>query len=487
MMKRIVGFFKGEKQISLQFEYVGVVRYIPLIVCGGFFLATILIFGLGPMDWHVKNPVELYTFLGACCVFLTAGYILGVKKGKTPAGKLNINTNTVFMLCAATFFIIYFPTVYATTGKWYPDVVAGIADTGRAYRIAKYYSVYGPKTVQYIRMLLAPLTVMVIPVTLFFMPKLSKTGKVLGITAIILSVALSISQGVNKAVADFTAQIVLFLIMLLFTPAKKGSDWWHRLKVVMLIILVCGLFFSYNSASMRNRVALDKASEFDPDTELSEGEIDSAVMKQAAFGFATEKEGYVLMELIPEKLRPAAIFFMSYISHGYKGLSIAMEQEFTSTFGLGFSDFFRHNFLRLAGRLDIEDDIYEKTYMYKTNRDCVLCRLGRYDVPHQCWRTGAVWSTFFVYPASDISFYGTAPLLFIIGYLFSLSWKDALMTENPFAATVFYGFCIIIFYFSANNQTFQGGETFIGLAFMIMAWLVSRRVLYKKALTGAYD
>ena len=474
MKEYIKSLFIGENDEELSFHLSGIVSYIPLIVCGGFFLLTILIFAFGPLEWKIKNPLKLYAFLILCCLSLSFGYIVSMKRAKTIDAKINLNTNRILLICSAVFIVSYVPTLLVTTGKWYPDIITGIFNTGKAYRLAKYFTEQGPLIVLYIRMLLYPFIIMIMPITLYFMPKLSKSGKIAGIVVIILSLCMSISQGVNKLVADTTAQIVLFLLMMFFSNSIKRSKIKYRLKVILVIILVLTLFFAYYSASMRNRVALDEMNYSDEELitgnnadTIPETKLDESIKQNATFGYSKVKENYILFKIIPIKLQPTALYLASYISHGYMGLSIAMDQEFTSTYGLGFSDFFRHNILKIVGKSSSEERIVAQTYQAKTNREA--------------WKTGDFWSTFFVYPASDISFPGTVLLVFLVGYLFALSWKDALKTENPFAIVSFYGFCTMIFYFSANNQMFQTGENFIGFITMIIFWLLTRNILLKKA------
>lgn len=504
MKSFIEKYFVQRDQAPLPFQFCGIVKYVPLIVCGGFFFSTIVLFSLGPLDWHISNPFQLYGFLALSCIALALGYVLAIRKAKTSDRKTGLNANTIFFICAAVFFIMYVPTLIATTGKWYPDIITGITNTGKAYRVSQYLIDHGSKLILYIRIIASPFMIMVPPLTLFFMPKLNRLNKVLGVLAIILTVFLSISKGVNKAVADFCAQILLVLLIWLFSNSYKRGRLRHVLKIASLILLVCLLFFSYFTVSMRSRVAMDVAystsqlnkiieeeiiTDRQPDTpgaqtdnnttgdpeaaalddtfsKVSEDELNDKIVLYSNFGSATVKEGYWPLDLVPERYRPTALYLSGYLSHGFKGLSVAMDQEFTSSYGLGFSDFFRRSVLRIFGRLDLENGIYERTYMAKTSQ---------FD-----FMRGVSWSTFFVYPASDITFYGTILLAFVIGYLFALSWKDALVTHNPFAITVFYCFGMMVFYFSANNQMFEGGENFIGIVSMIAIWLISRRALFAK-------
>jgi hypothetical protein len=480
MKKRFKNYFVGDNDNVLRFQYTGIIKYVPLIVCGGFFFLTIIIFAFGPLDWHINNAANLYIFLASSCIALVLGYLIAVKKGRTPEIKLNINTNHIFIFCAVIYILLYIPTLISTTGKWYPDIYNGITNTGVAYHFSQYYVQNNSQFIMYIRILFSPLMIMIMPVTFFFFPKLSRASKALGIIVIVLSLCLSISQGVNKGVADITAQIVLILIMMFFSKSLNGSQVKHFFIILGLIILTLGLFFAYYSNAMRNRVSLDnmgysqqelnsiiQTGETDIVNNVTEEQVDNSVKTHSNFNTATEKQNYFLLKLIPEKLKPTAIYLASYISHGYNGLSIAMNQEFTSSYGLGFSDFFARNFFRVFGDSNSENELFNRTYIAKTSREG--------------WNTGAVWSTFFVYPASDISFPGTILLVLLIGYLFGLSWKDALITENPFAITVFFGFCTMILYFCANNQMFQIGESFVGFIVIIIVWFITRSYLCRRS------
>lgn len=459
--------------------FKGAMRFMPLILVGGFFLATIVLFAFGPVDWQIDDPFKLYGFLFACVAALVLGYLVAVLSKRKAAGYWSESSiNKMLIVGAIVFLALYIPTLISTTGKWYPDLWTGFFDTGEAYRNAKYVSEHGNQLILYVRMILAPFTIVVIPVTLFFMPKLSRLGKILGVVVIGLTVSISISQGINKAVADFTAQMVLMLVILFFSNnLKVKNKKVFRLAILVLVIAICAMFFAYFANGMSNRVthdietsitAVDSAKDASKSSSsksssstkkpVSEEELNEEVSRYSTFGSGVMKEDYFLSGVLPDKVISVTQLLSSYLSHGYKGLSFALEEDFTSTYGLGFSDFLRHNASKIAG-LD-EDEIKARTYYGKIGRD-------------YGWKTGAVWSSFFIYPASDISFPGTVLLVFGIGFLFGRSWRAALEDCNPFAITVFFGLATMIFYFSANNQMFQGGENFIGFTVMLVAWLMS--------------
>lgn len=442
---------------ALSVDYRGVMRFLPLIVVGGFFLLTILMFAFGPVDWKLSNPVQLYLFLTACVLALAGGYFFAAYKKEKPVVKPHdFDINKVLFIGAIVFLVMYIPTIYCTTHKWYPDLITGFTNTGAAYRNTKYWNENGNQFILYVRMILSPFMISVMPITIYYMPRLNKVNKILGIIVIILTVTISISQGINKAVADFTAQMVLMLMILLFANnIKNKRAVLYRLKIIGLILVVCLSFVFYFTNGMRNRVANDISGN---KTKVTDEDITNRMLSYATFSIGKQKENYFLAKILPAKAESAVVYLTSYLTHGYKGLSYALTEPFTSTWGLGFSDFFRHNFLKVF-HFETEQNVIDSSYYGK------IKEFG--------WKTGGVWSSFFVYPASDISFYGTILLVFLIGFLFGKSWRDSLETVNPFALASFSGFSTMIFYFSANNQMFQTGENFIGFSVMILLWLLT--------------
>ncbi len=484
MLGYIKNFFTSEEKHTLAYTYSGVLRFIPLFIAGGFFVCTILLVAIGPLDWHMHNNLKFYSFTIGCALALILGYLIAVYRTSATQHKvMKINVSHFLYFCVAIALILYFPTVKFGTGKWYPDVYTGITNTGLAYQLGKYYSAYAPKYLFYIRMILAPFTMAIMPITFFYKSRLTKPAFISGIVVIILNVCLSISQGVTKQVADTAMQIIIFLVILMFTEKKKGfkANAKHFTKFIAIILCVCVLFFAYYSNAMKNRLSTDVylgdgvntnsqeelINKLNDKHALSGVDLESTVNGYASFSVATERENSIFYKIVPKKIQPMFNYLTSYFCHGYYGLSLAMEQDFTSSYGLGFSDFIRHNVSKFFGGAEFEAQMYERTYMSK--------------ITNEGWIVGLSWPTFFVYPASDISFFGVIILVLLIGFLFGLSWKDAVLNHNPFALVSFFGFSTMIFYFSANNQMFQTGENCIGFTVMVGLWVITRIISKIKA------
>lgn len=495
---KIVKFFKKDKQIDTEIEYVGLAKYMPLIICGGFFLITIMLFALGPFEWNIANEFKLFSFLILAFVALSLGYILGVKI-KRKKTQSNFDINHIIYVSFIIFIIMYFLNSYATTGEIFPNVIRGLFNSGDAY--SNSHAITGTFSILiiYLGILIAPLTSFLTPLYFIYFKNLSLTSKILGTITLILNLCVGIAQGVINTYAILVFEIIMFLLIYLFSNFKNKS--LKKVMTIITIIIAIGAsFLIYYKTVMGNRLVSDAQGDNtnvvvpdnneitdntntenkneddktnkDEKDEIKEDNKEDEILKEEdkatndmfdssaeLISQATLKEKHIY-SFLPDSIESSLNHITSYITHGYKGLSIALDKEFTSSYGLGFSDFFRHNLLKVIGKTEIEEEIYQRTYMYK------LLQSG--------WATGSVWVSFFVYPASDIGFPLTILLVFGIGLLFSLAWRDTIESKNIFATVIFMNLCMIVCFFSANNVYLQNGGPFLTIVSMLLLWLLSR-------------
>ena len=442
----------------LLFSFDGTTRYVPILAGGGLFAATILICAIGPIDWRIDNPPVVYGFLVVCLLALCLGFVWAVRRrDDRPAGTASsrIQASTLVVLGSIVYVLLYPLTVYNSTASWYPDLVEGLTDPGKAYADKTAAGLEIPQLATYAGMLVAPLTITVIPLTLFFWPRLSRLARVLGVTTIVLGLALGISRAVNQDVGEIAGYLVLFLALVATTSGTDDRGRWRRVTACVVgAVLVVGGFLAYYNANISGRVESNVEQSGD-DSES----VDDAKRATALASFGVERTSSPFYSVVPDAAQPTGALLASYLTQGYKGLSLAMDSPWEPTYGLGFSIFVRHN---LAKVLPFDEDaVEERTY------EGQLDEVG--------WTAGVQWSTFFIHPASDLSFYGVVPLMALIGYVFGLAWRDTVARLDPFACVVFFYLGIQVLYLSANNQLYQGGELAVGFTVVLLAWLVLRR------------
>lgn len=483
----------ADPKADLAFEWKGLLRFLPLLLCGGFFGFSILWLALGPLDWHISNSGLLYTFLIAAVLALTSGYVFGAigsrrlarfaESDRTSPTKLQITPNTALIVSGLAGLVLYFPTAFATTGHWVPDVIAGLTNPGAAYRVTKELNASGSPLIHYVRFVTSPLLILAAPITYFLWPRLSWLARSLGVLSIAGVVALSIAQGINKGMADLTAYSCLFFALVALSSIRKGRR-KRFFGAVLGSALVIALFLSYYAVSIQSRIAGDVAraesaeqtptppsstetplptppssDPSEPNSSVSDEQVADAIDSSVTLGIATQREGHFIYAL-PNNLKASTLVLSNYVTHAYRGLSMALTEEWTPTYGLGFSEFFRHNLTKIYGGPALEKSVESETYAGKISSDG--------------WPVGQLWATFFVDPASDISFPGVIILLVFVGFTFGRSWRDTVTRGDPLAAAVFYCLCMLVFYLPANNQLFLGGETALGFTGVFAAWVLLR-------------
>lgn len=444
-------------------------RMAPLFVCGGFFLFTVALVAIGPLDWNLANPALLFGFLLLSAALLAVGYHFGVRGDDSlPSHHHSKISASLLVVLGALVFLIHYPFALETaTGKWYPDVWRGLTEAGRAYDIKIYLAEHSSQASTYVGIILAPVTLSVIPLTLFFFTRLSPLARILGITVVIAEIASGVAQATNKSVAETCAYIVLFLV--LTAASSTGARAGRRVALCALAsVLVVGGFFAYYNASITSRVATDISQPDDGtdprDRRALEAQAEATMEgleTSSLLSIAERREWSPFFEVVPEQFQAPGMKLTSYLTQGYKGLSMSLEMDWLPTWGLGFSDFVRHNALRFSGD-ETEQRAFERTYV------------GRLEL-EEAWPAGQRWSTFFVHPAADLSFWGVLPLMTVIGWAFGRAWRDTLLRADALACVAFFYLCILVFYLNANNQLFQGGRLAIGFTTLTILWLALRR------------
>lgn len=444
-----------DNDVPLLFGFAGSTRYVPLLAGAGLFVVAMLLSVFGPIDWQMDNASEVYGFLAACLVAMMAGYWWAVRRrGERPVGgRWPLPQASAIVVLGSVLYLLLYPlTVYDSTGQWFPNVVEGLLHPGQAYAGKTDAEVQIPQYAVYLGTLIAPLTIAVLPLTLFFWPRLSHLARVLGVAVILLTLALGVARAVNQDVGELCGYIVLFLV-LVATTGRQGHGRWKRVATCLVGAgLVGGLFLGYYDTVISGRVEADAVTSGHHQSQKE------AMRNQALVSLGTERTSSLFYSVVPTSAQPTGSVFTSYLTQGYKGLSLAMDAPWHPTYGLGFSTFIRHNVSRILG-LD-ENSVEARTYE------------GQLDA--EGWTAGVQWSSFFVHPASDITFFGVIPLMAIIGFAFGASWRDTCTRADPVACVVFFYLGIQVLYLSANNQLYQGGQLAVGFTVALVAWLVLR-------------
>jgi hypothetical protein len=400
---------------------------------------TVLLFAFGPWPWPVKGGTLLYGFLASAHLAFFLGYVsaaAGEPRGYGWPG----SPRGLFPLSLTLSLLLLFPTVAARTGSFVPDVAAGLANPGAAYSLSLETREGGASlvVVEYLRILVAPVIALAVPLTVYYWRALYGWTRLLGALTIGGVLATFVAMGTNKAIAD----TILIVPWLVFASHVAG---FRRLRLRHLAAAIIGLtaafllfFWFFTTGQLTRRGSGAPAGYF-----------------SATAMFADQQ--HPLVRWLPQEPRAGALALIMYVSHGYYGLHLSMQEPFVPMFGVGNSLFLQRTVARLADSPEI------MTLPYPLRAE------------HRGWNALGLWSSIYPWLASDVSFPGVLLVVFLIGRLHAQSWIDALDGGNPFAVAAFSMLTLMVFYFPANNQLLQDGEPLVGFVVILAAWKLSRR------------
>jgi hypothetical protein len=465
--------------------------YLPAAVFFGYLVLTTLLFAFGPWTYPLRSG-WVYAYLAAVHVAFAAGY-LSVSRTRPAFDRIGWSPRVLVTLSVLVSGLLMVPTSLLNTGAPLPDVIRGIVDPGGAYarsvNLTQRESVL--TLVSYTRVIAGPILVLLWPLTIFYWRRLSVVLRALSIACVLFTIATFIAMGTNKSIAD---TLVIFPWILLAGHASGALRLSRRSAAALGVgwIAAMALWLSFFASTQVSRVGSSSAHGAIPvatplvsatptpiqTTSAPPSASPSASISPAATGtpspttiptatpsrptprpiIARVDYDNALVQLAPAgRIQVGIIGMASYVTQGYFALSLALEKPFIPMWGVGNSFFAT----RQAARLLDRDEIMELPYPMRLRVDG--------------WDPYGQWSSIYPWLASDVSFPGTIVLIFVIGRIFALAWRDALGGRNPFAVVMVALLVVMVLYFPANNQVLQFGEGFTAFWSTLFVWLLSRR------------
>jgi len=422
----------------------------PLMFFEFYLGLSVLLFFFGPWPWKVQNPTILATYLIASQVFIAVGYFAAWRYVKASyrvtdgiAQAAHVKSGLKFLKYALIIgFVMLIPTSLSRTGSFFPDIISGLINTGQNYNENYERLSHGNNYVfvEYLRMLLSVYLTGLFPLVVFYWSRISRLTKSYCISLILFNLAIYISVGVNKGIADIVVTLPWLIYLGVSAGILKIRINRKLLAVTLIVFFALFLQFFGNSQSQRG----GGAGEFGV-IDIGTGDIVIA-----------DKENLVSQFLGGNQL----IIYESlsrYIGTGYYALSKAFEIESDSTYGLGNSMF-------LSRQANI---IFGTDYFTNESLPGKLesaTGFGMYRL----------WHSIYPWLASDFGFIGTLFIMGLLSFLFALSWGNSLVTLSSNWVIMSFIMLIIFYYIPANNQIFQSGEGTFSFVFLLSGIILNR-------------
>ena len=415
----------------------------PLLFFQVYLSITVWLFFYGPWPWEVGQPVLLFVYLVAAQVCIAAGYLLAWRRvGGEVALPARIESETVdgiaFLKVALTVTaVLALPSSMSRTGAWIPDIAAGVGNTGLAYNenFERLTAGNAFVVVEYMRMLASPWLVAVFPLTVLYWTRLSWLYRATALALIAFNLAIYVSTGTNKGIADVVVTLPWLVLLAMSTGLLRTRRLGWKLSVTSAVLL--GTFIYFFSAGQLQREG--SGSEYGTF-------FTGAAVLQA-------DSGHFISALLPEEFRIVFEALSRYVVHGYYALSLALQTDSPSTWGFGHSMFLARN----------ADLVFGTDHFVWKSLPGLLER-------NDAWGQFLLWHSIYPWLASDVGFVGALGVLGCLAYLFGLAWGRALTTASARWTVLLFLLFVLFYYVPANNQVFQSGETCIG--FFLLLWMV---------------
>lgn len=431
---------------------------LPLILIELYLISTLLIFAFGPIVWDLESPMKFWFLMISYHVAFILGYLLHIQKNKKIillSSRLS-GDNRLDNFVQKYFWIYLFVAFIGTlisykngchTDRYIPynffiDFYNGIVSPGiaRYEFISSLDSYQSNKIVTIFYASIAFIKYSLIPVLVFLWNRLNIFQRIIGLFISLVPFMGTVSIGTNKLILDTLIMFSLALFVHLLSSIKGNRlQELNKRKTIVAVIVFLALFFPFYF----NKSMSERNSSFQYMETLGK----KNTIKIPFYNTSNTSN-------ISPRVMEFYIKASTYITQGYYGMSLAVDEKFDSTFGIGHSYFLLNQF-----KYFFDIDLIERTYQYKI---------------HDEWDRLVQWHSFYSQVANDVSFYGVIVVMFFLGYLLSAIFISAIKDNNIMAKTLLPLCAIMFVYIPANNQIFNFMESLFSFWILIFLWLLSK-------------
>ncbi|GHG05349.1 hypothetical protein GCM10017783_17390 [Deinococcus piscis] len=411
--------------------------FLPYLVFVLFNLCTYLLFLYGPFNWPVHNTGLMSGLLGTFLVFYTAGYVFGVqRKAGRSAQEVSQWVVRHLRILLPLGALIFATSIYVYTGEFFWNTARIFGDQQKNY----YDTLHFGETSS--RLLNAPFGLL----------------KIAAQPLITLALIYATMNFKRLKTAEKGALLAVYLFWVLFSVFRGTDKEIFDIAVIFLTAMAVNYY-----RSLTGRVSL---------MQLARSLLFIGVAVVTLVGFLslfsqrklTRMGGNTAVCLVEAGVcargtdTPLGYMYgmtSSYMSHGYYGMSLALQEDFNTTFPFGNAPA-----LKPLSDVVMGEDYLDRSYLNKIDR--------------RGWDNGTRWSTAYTSWASDISFWLVPFVMFLVGWVTALSWKDAVLRGSLLATAVFSFMTTMSLFLSANNQVGIALDSLAAFLLITCAWLLTR-------------
>lgn len=408
---------------------------LPLKVIASIMIISLLIFYFGPIPWidridfAVVKGTMLFIFY---VLFFILGYYCRVPRLGERVYKIKeiskINEK-VFKLLKYTIIINLVLTIanafiyvgVSNISQLFIKMLNGLSSPDSVY-YSKDVSSRSGNLIVWLTCFYSPIMYVTEVYAMFMFKKLKNSLKVCYLLTLAIEVMRWLAVGTNRGLFDI---VLLLLYGVLINRVKfygknerkTVKEKRRQRKLVVIVFGVFILFFVFFSYALSSR-------------------INNSFHYQYFY--------HIPYKWLPNSMKFFVEQFDSYLTQGYSNtIKIIRNCKFEWTYGVGNSRFLLGILKKFAGVL-----LEEKTYPYQ---------LAPYGIdPLASWHTAYSWF------ASDLTYYGIIPFMFIVGYFMCNLVREVLLENNPISLALLYLMFLSMVNISCTNYVLAYTNGFIG-------------------------
>lgn len=386
--------------------------YYPIKVLLGFLIFTEILFFGGPLNYQIPNAFILIAYLILVNLCLWWGYKKGADKFHPSYYQINDRIINLIIIIGLILEFLSLVSMWSQSGIAVSpaSLVNSLLNPGDAYYADSEEEV---KT-SIVGILLSPISFAAIPIGICTWKTRPKYIKIVVTAIVMLCIVKWLGVGKRKGLLDVMV-IIVFCVIACKKALIEDKKLHRKLKSVFLGLIA--LFLTYFIISNMSRKGQDS---------LAEAIVNS--------GYFDIKDFYVIC--FPPAVTLILASISDYLCQGYLALGLGLSHGILPLAPFG-SSWFTIAIAKKLGYNPIPD-----TYMMMLEQ--------KYDIG-----MSLNWHTIYLWLANDFTFIGVPFIVFAIGYFFAQSWCDSVHGKNILAFPVMSLFCIMVFYFFANNQVFS--------------------------------
>ena len=409
---------------------------LPAVVFALFNTVTYVMFLYGPLKWSIGNELALTGFLLAYWVFYALGYTVGLQAPAKSAGeRVGLWVKRHLMTLLVISFLTFASAIYIYTGEVFWNTTRIFGDQQENYYRTLQYAKRANGVLDllfiFLKTFLQPVITLAIIYSTLNFKKLKPIFKIGVLTVYLIWILFSVFRGTDKEIFDIAVIFLTCMSVNYFRSSDRkltllgfGRSVLFMGAAVFVLVGFLSLFSQRKLSRMGGNTAVC----------IAEARVCARSETPLEYMYAMTT---------------------AYASHGYYGMSLALEQPFDSTFPFGHAPA-----LKPISDAVIGPNYLDRSYLNKIDR--------------QGWDNGIRWSTAYTSWANDNSFWLVPFVMFFVGLITALSWKDAVMGHSLLGVTVFSFMGTTSLFLSANNQVGISLDSLLAFVAVMLAWLVAR-------------